>query len=75
MADAVVAATVDEVEGAELAELDGLEALGVENGFFYLLHIKVVFVTFQTHHHIQPVVAVIAWMGCTLDVRNRTLVL
>ena len=70
LADTMVAATVDEVDGAELAELDGLEALGVEYGFFYLLHIKVIFVTVQAHHHNQPVVAVIAWMGCALDVRN-----
>ena len=66
----MVAAAVDEVDGAEPAELDGLEALGVENGFFYLLHIKVVFVPFQTHQHLEPIQAVIAWMGCTLDVSN-----
>ena len=70
MADAVVTTAVDEVDGAKLAELDGLEAFGVENGHLDLLCVEVILVPFKTHHHNQPVVAVIAAMERSFDIGN-----
>jgi hypothetical protein len=48
----MVTTAINEVAGIELAELDRFEALGVENGFFDLLHIIVILVPFQTHQHL-----------------------
>ena len=75
LAYAVVATAVDEVEGTELAELNGFKALGVENSFFDLLHINVILVALQAHHHNQPVVAVIARCVVPLMSAIRTLAL
>lgn len=66
----MIAATVNKVEDSEFTKMNGLKALGIENGLLHSGHIDVILVLLQAHQHLQAVQAMVTWVKCSFNVQN-----